>query len=80
MRIATHSLLALATLTTGCLSLHADIPEDVIRRHSALEDGIELGAICSLEGKGYSEGAVACMAGQLMTCDPAGRWSEGDRC
>lgn len=73
MRIVAIPVLALATLT-GCLSLHADVPEDVVRRHIALEEGIELAAVCSLDGRSFSEGAVACMAGQRMTCDASGRW------
>ncbi len=73
MRIIAITLLALAG-TAGCVSLQARIPEDVVRRHAALEEGIELGTICSLDGKSYSEGAVACMAGRPLTCDRTGRW------
>lgn len=73
------SLLALATLT-GCLSLHADVPEAVIRHHIAHEEGIDLGAICSHEGKTYSEGAITCMAAQRMVCDPTGRWAQNGDC
>lgn len=73
MRIVSLSLLALTTLT-GCMTLHADIPEDVVRRHAAHEEGLEIGAICSQAGQTYSEGAVACMAAQRMSCDAAGRW------
>ena len=79
MRIAAISLLALATLS-GCMTLHADIPEDVVRRHIAREDSVDLGAICSHEGRSFSEGAVACMAKQRMTCDPTGRWVQGGAC
>ncbi len=78
----TVSLLALLPLSilTGCMTLQADIPEDVIRVHAAAEHDIELAAVCSHEGKTYSEGAVTCMAEQRMTCDPAGRWVAGDGC
>ena len=79
MRIVTISLLMLATLS-GCVALHANIPEEVVRRHIAREDGIELGAICSQEGKSFSEGAIACMAERRMTCDPTGRWVEDGAC
>ena len=79
MRIVAISLLVLAPLT-GCLTLHANVPEDAVRRHIAKEEGIELAAICSREGKSYSEGAVACMAEQRMTCDPAGRWVKDGTC
>ena len=79
MRILAISLLGLATLT-GCMTLRADIPEDVIRRHMAHEDGVELGAICSYEGRSFSEGAVACMAKQRMTCDSTGRWVKDGPC
>ena len=79
MRIVAISLLTLATLS-GCLSLHADIPEEVVRRHIAREDGVDLGAICSHEGRSFSEGAVACMTGQRMTCDPTGRWVRDGAC
>ncbi len=73
MRIVAISLLALTTLS-GCLSLHANIPEDAVRRHMAHENGLQLGAICSQEGQGFSEGAIVCMAKRSMTCDPSGRW------
>ena len=78
MRIVSISLLALATLT-GCVSLHADVPDEVVRRHLAHEEGIELAALCSHEGRSFSEGAAACMAARRMTCDPTGRWvPDGD--
>ena len=78
MRLVAISLLAVVVLT-GCVTLQAEVPEDVVRRHAALEHDIELAAICSHQGKSYSEGAVACMAGRRMTCDPSGRWlSQGD--
>lgn len=79
MRMLAISLLALAPLT-GCLSLHATLPEDAVRRHIAQEDGVELGAICSLEGRSFSEGAIACMAEQRMTCDASGRWVRDGGC
>ncbi len=79
MRIVAISLLALTTLS-GCLSLHANLPEEVVRRHMAREYGVELGAICSQEGKSFSEGAVVCMAKRSMTCDPGGRWGKDCAC
>ncbi|MCP5057740.1 MAG: hypothetical protein GY937_13605 [bacterium] len=79
MRIAAISILALPGLT-GCLSLHADIPEALVRQHVAREEGIELAAICSHEGRTFSEGAIACMAKAHMTCDPTGRWVRDGDC
>ncbi len=79
MRILAISLLALATLS-GCLSLHADIPEEAVRLHLAREEGIELAAICSYEAKSFSEGAIACMSGRRMTCAPTGRWIQDGAC
>ena len=79
MRIVAISFLALTTLS-GCLSLHANLPEEVVRRHMAREDGVELGAICSQEGHSFSEGAIVCMAKRRMTCDPTGRWVEDGAC
>ncbi|MCG8588889.1 MAG: hypothetical protein MJE66_06320 [Proteobacteria bacterium] len=79
MRIAALSLLALVSLG-GCLSLHADVPEDAVRRHMAHEEGVDLGAICSHEGRSFSEGALVCMADRRMTCDPTGRWVQDDAC
>jgi hypothetical protein len=77
MRMFAISILSLATLT-GCLALHADVPEEAVRQHIAREEGIELASICSYEGKNFSEGAIACMADRRMTCAPSGRWiSEG---
>lgn len=78
MRIAWISLLALAPLG-GCLSLRADVPEAMVR-HLAREDGVDIGAICSREGRSFSEGAVVCMAERRMTCDAAGRWVAGGDC
>lgn len=79
MRIVAISILALTALS-GCLSLHANVPGDVIRRHMAHEEGVELGAICSHEGQSFSEGAIVCMADRRMTCDSKGRWEKGDAC
>ena len=79
MRIVAISLLALAPLS-GCVSLHANLPDEVVRRHIAREEGIELGALCSHEGRSYSEGAIACMAERRMTCDPTGRWIGDGSC
>ncbi len=78
MRIVAISLLALATLS-GCISLHADLPEELVR-HMAREDGVELGAICSQEGQTFSEGAIVCMAKRSMTCNPTGRWVQDGDC
>ena len=79
MRLVAILTLALVPLA-GCLSLHANVPEDAVRRHIAHEEGKELGAICSHEGRSYSEGALACMAGRRMSCDASGRWVEAGGC
>ena len=79
MRIAAIPLLALVTLS-GCLSLHAQVPEDAVRQHLAQEEGVELAAICSHDGRSFSEGAIACMAEQRMTCDAGGRWVQDGGC
>ena len=78
MRIVAISLLALGTLS-GCMSLHADLPEALVR-HIAREDGVELSSICSHEGRSFSEGAIVCMTERRMTCDPTGRWVGDDTC
>ena len=79
MRMLALSLVALVT-TTGCLSLHANVPEDALRQHIAREEGIELASICSYEGRSFSEGAVACMSEQRMTCAATGRWVPDGGC
>ncbi len=78
MRIAALSILALVALT-GCISLTADLPEEMIR-HAAREDGADIGASCSQDGNRFSEGALVCMAGQRMVCDPTGRWIKDGEC
>jgi len=57
MRIVAISILALVTLS-GCMTVHAYLPDEMVR-HIARKDGVELGAICSHEGRSFSEGAVA---------------------
>ncbi len=79
MRFVFFLTLGLATLT-GCMTLHADVPESVVRQHVAHEKGIELAAICSHAGQSYSEGALACMAEQRMSCDASGRWVPAGEC
>lgn len=79
MRFVLASLLALVTLT-GCMTLHADVPESVVRHHIAKEEGIEIAAVCSHAGQSYSEGALACMAEQRMRCDTNGRWIDAGAC
>ena len=78
MRIVAISVLAL-TAFSGCMTLHADLPEEMVR-HLARKDGVDLSAICSHEGRNFSEGAIVCMAARRMTCDPTGRWIGGDAC
>ncbi len=78
MRIVAISVLALAAFT-GCITLHAEVPEEMVR-HIAREDGVELGAICSHEGRKFSEGSVVCMSKRQMICDPHERWAQGDAC
>lgn len=83
MRFIAIPLFALAAAGLGgCMSLHANVPEDAVRRHMAKEEGLELAALCSLDGRTFSEGALVCMADRRMTCDPSGRWipAEGDGC
>ena len=77
---ATALLALLALPASGCFSLHADVPEDVVRRHVAREEGIDLASVCSHEGRTFSEGARTCMASLRMTCDPEGRWVEDGAC
>jgi len=74
-------IIAVATIATlsGCMSLHADLPERMVR-HIAREDGVELPAICSHEGQIYSEGAAVCMTGRRMICDATERWVQDDSC
>ena len=78
MRIVAISFLALFTLS-GCLTVQAELPEDMVR-HIAREDGVELGAICSHEGRSFSEGANVCMTGRRMVCDENGRWEQDGDC
>lgn len=73
------SLTVLSALT-GCFSLRAEVPEEVVRQHVAREEGIDLAAICSYEGENFSEGARVCMAKVQMTCDQSGRWIPGEGC
>lgn len=79
MRLVAIPVLALATLT-GCVSLHANVPEEIVRQHVAREEGITLPAMCSMGGQSYSEGASVCMTGRRMTCDPSGRWVKDGSC
>ncbi len=79
MRLIAILLLALAT-QTGCMTLHAQIPEDVVRQHVEQEEGIVLPAVCAHEGMRFSEGALVCMEQRRMTCDAGGRWMAGDAC
>ena len=78
MRNILISLLTLVALT-GCISLHAELPEEMVR-HIAREDGVDLGAICSHNGQSFSEGATLCMANRRMTCDRAERWVHDGTC
>ena len=78
MRSGAILLLALPTLI-GCVAVHAHLPEDVVR-HMAREDGVALTAVCSHEGRAYSEGAIACMDAQRVVCDAEGRWVQDGAC
>ncbi len=78
MRIVAILIFSLIPLS-GCIALHAHLPEDVVRT-MAREDGAELAAICSHDGRSFSEGAIACMDAQRMTCSAAGRWVPQGSC
>ncbi len=81
MRIVSISLLVgVLASVVGCFSLHATVPEDAVRRHVAREEGVEIGAICSFEGRSFSEGATVCMSGRRTTCDATGRWAPDGDC
>ena len=81
MRFVALPVLALAVATlSGCVSLHAAVPEDVVRQHAVHEDGLDLPSICQMGGQSYSEGALACMAEQRMSCDASGRWIPAGDC
>lgn len=73
------SLLTLLVLLTGCFTLQAKVPEGMAR-HYAREDGYDLGAICSYEGRSYSEGASVCMEQRRMVCQVGERWVEDGSC
>ena len=79
MKTVAIPLLALAALT-GCFTLHAQVPEEAVRLHLAHEEGLDLAALCSHEGKTFSEGALTCMGGKRMTCVAPGRWEAGGDC
>ncbi len=81
MRFVALPVLALAVASlTGCVSLHAAVPEDVVRQHAVHEDGLDLPSICQMGGQSYSEGASVCMTERRMTCDPNGRWVQDGTC
>ena len=79
MRIAAICLALLVTVT-GCMTLHADVPAEVVRQHVAREEGITLASLCSHEGREFSEGASLCMTQRRMVCDPSGRWTKDGDC
>lgn len=71
-------LMALVALG-GCMSLHANVPEEVVRQY-ARKDGMDVAASCAQDGRSFSEGAVVCMADRRMTCDESGRWTQSGAC
>jgi len=84
MRIVAPSLLVsifVLALTSlgGCMTLQAKVPEDAVRQ-MARKDGADLAAICSHDGRSFSEGAMLCMTGHRMSCDSKGRWIEQGDC
>ena len=72
MRFVLIPLLAVVA-TSGCMTLHAKDPEDAVRQ-MAREDGVDVAALCSHDGRGFSEGAIVSMEGRRMTCNETGRW------
>ncbi len=79
MRFVPISLLALLPMLGGCVSVQAQLPENLVRQ-LARQDGVEISGVCSFSGQSYSEGAIACMEGQRLTCDAEGRWVAGGDC
>lgn len=73
------SLIALIAFISGCMSLRANVPEEVVRGY-ARKDGVEIAASCARDGRSYSEGAVVCMVDRRMACSGSGRWVNEGSC
>jgi hypothetical protein len=65
---------------TGCVMVHASLPEELMDNVTVQIDDIQIGAICTHAGKAYSEGSTHCMGGQRMRCQSGSGWVENGEC
>ncbi len=69
-----------ATGLTGCLVVHATLPDKLMEDVSVSIDDVSLSALCTHHGQAYSVGATHCMDSQKMRCDEDGRWVDEGAC
>lgn len=72
--------LAAAGLLTGCVVVHARLPEDLVDDIRVELHDIQLGVVCLHDSHASSPGSAVCMDGVLMRCSPAGQWEEEGSC
>ena len=78
-----HSLmiaLLASTALTGCVVVHAELPEELMHDVTVQVDDISFGTVCTHEDQGYSAGATHCMADSRMRCDSDGVWTDAGSC
>jgi hypothetical protein len=78
MRKWTIGLLAASLMLLGCVVVR--IPDGLIDNVSLDLHDIQVGSVCTHEGKAYSAGSRLCMGDRKMECEVSGRWGELGSC
>ncbi len=65
---------------SGCVVVHASLPEELLDDVTVQVDDIRVGAICAHAGKAYSEGSTHCMDGRRMRCQSGNGWVDSGAC
>ena len=78
MRNWTIGLLAACVTLLGCVVVR--VPDGLVEEVTVQLHDIQVGTICSHDGKAYSAGSRQCMDGRQMECEASGRWVERGSC
>ena len=65
---------------TGCIAVHAQLPEEFMDNVTVQVRDVQIGTICTYDGRAYSVGSSHCMGGRRMQCENGGAWVDGGNC
>jgi hypothetical protein len=74
----TIAVLAASVMLAGCVMVR--VPDGLVDEVSVQLHDIQVGGMCTHDGRAYSTGSRTCMAGTQMECQGSGHWVERGSC